>query len=114
MLYNQNQVKVGISIQPEIIANCDVHAEYFSQSSSGFMNEALKLYVNKQELDCFLLEEREKNGAKIQTQKHEEALVAYATSASWVFLNKLLLLSLGWVVDRQKLVHLNQFKKSAS
>jgi hypothetical protein len=76
MLYNPNKVKVGVWLQPEVIANCDVHAEYFSQFRSGFMNEALNLYVKHLERHCFLLEEREKNGAKIQAQKHEEALVA--------------------------------------
>ena len=76
MLYNPNKVKVGVWLQPEVIANCDVHAEYFSQFRSGFMNEALKLYVKHLERHCELLEEREKNGAKIQAQKHEEARVA--------------------------------------
>jgi hypothetical protein len=76
MLYNPNKVKVGVWLQPEVIANCDIYAEYFSQSRSGFMNEALKLYVKHLERHCELIEERAKNGAKIQAQKHEEARVA--------------------------------------
>ena len=76
MLYNPNKVKVGVWLQPEVIANCDIYAEYISQSRSGFMNEALKLYIRHLERHCELIEERAKNGAKIQAQKHEEARVA--------------------------------------
>jgi metal-responsive CopG/Arc/MetJ family transcriptional regulator len=102
MLYNPNKVKVGVWLQPEVIANCDVYAEYFSQSRSGFMNEALKYYVKHLERHCFLLEEREKNGAKIQAQKHEEALEAYASSASLITLNRLLtfVISPGSLIDK--------------
>lgn len=75
MLYNQNKVKVGVWLQPEVIANCDVYAEYFSQSRSNFMNEALKLYVRHLEKHCELLEESENDEAKTQAH-NEEALVA--------------------------------------
>jgi hypothetical protein len=64
MLYNPNKVKVEVWLQPQIIANCDVYAEYFSQSRSGFMNQALKLYVKYLERHWELLEEREKTEQK--------------------------------------------------
>lgn len=71
MLYNQNKVKVGVWLQPEVIANCDVYAEYFSQSRSNFMNEALKLYVRHLEKHCELLTESEKDESKPQSHNKE-------------------------------------------
>jgi hypothetical protein len=43
MLYAYNKVQIGVWLEPEIIANCDESATYFSKSRSGFINEALKL-----------------------------------------------------------------------
>lgn len=80
MLYNQNKVKVGVWLQPEVIANCDVYAEYFSQSRSSFMSEALKLYVRHLEKHCELLEKSGKDESKPQTP-NEEALVRKLSSA---------------------------------
>lgn len=80
MLYTENKVKVGVWLQPEVIANCDFYAEYFSQSRSNFLNEALKLYVRHLEKHCELLEEIEKDESQWYTH-NEEALTAEACTA---------------------------------
>lgn len=43
MLYAQNKVQIGVWLEPQVIANCDEYATYFSKSRFGFINEALKL-----------------------------------------------------------------------
>jgi len=58
MLYTENKVKVGVGLQPEVIANCDFYAEYFSQSRSNFLNEALKLYIRHLDRHCESLSEK--------------------------------------------------------
>lgn len=58
MLYTENKVKIGVWLQPEVIANCDFYAEYFSQSRSNFLNEALKLYIKQLEKHCELISEK--------------------------------------------------------
>jgi hypothetical protein len=75
MLHSQNKVQIGVWLEPEVVANCDTYAEYFSQSSSGFINEALKLYLRHVEKHCQLLAENGEN----ETNSHgntEEALAA--------------------------------------
>ena len=75
MLHSQNKVQIGVWLEPEVVANCDTYAEYFSQSSSGFINEALKLYLRHVEKHCELLVENGEN----ETNSHgntEEALAA--------------------------------------
>jgi hypothetical protein len=75
MLHSQNKVQIGVWLEPEVVANCDTYAEYFSQSSSGFINEALKLYLRHVEKHCQLLAENGEN----ETNSHgntEEALAS--------------------------------------
>jgi len=75
MLHSQNKVQIGVWLEPEVVANCDTYAEYFSQSSSGFINEALKLYLRHVKKHCQLLAENGEN----ETNSHgntEEALAA--------------------------------------
>ncbi len=60
MLHSQNKVQIGVWVDPEVGANCDTYAEYFSQSRSSFINEALKLYIKHTEKHCELLAENEK------------------------------------------------------
>ena len=75
MLHSQNKVQIGVWLEPEVVANCDTYAEYFSQSRSGFINEALKLYLRHVEKHCQLLAENGEN----ETNSHgntEEALAA--------------------------------------
>lgn len=71
MLYTEKKVKVGVWLQPEVIANCDFYAEYFSQSRSNFLNEALKLYVRHLEKHCELLEKSEKDESQSYTHNEE-------------------------------------------
>ena len=61
MLYSENKVQVAVWLQPEVVANCDTYAEYFSQSRSGFINEALKVYIRQAEKHCQLLAENGEN-----------------------------------------------------
>jgi hypothetical protein len=75
MLHSQSKVQIGVWLEPEVVANCDTYAEYFSQSSSGFINEALKLYLRHVEKHCQLLAENGEN----ETNSHghtEKALAA--------------------------------------
>jgi metal-responsive CopG/Arc/MetJ family transcriptional regulator len=75
MLYSENKVQVAVWLQPEVVANCDTYAEYFSQSRSGFINEALKLYIKHAEKHCQLLAKNREN----ETNSHghnEESLAA--------------------------------------
>ncbi len=75
MLHSQNKVQIGVWLEPEVVANCDTYAEYFSQSSSGFINVALKLYLRHVEKHCQLLAENGEN----ETNSHgntEEALAS--------------------------------------
>ena len=75
MLHSQNKVQIGVWLEPEVVANCDIYAEYFFQSRSGFINEALKLYLRHVEKHCQLLVENEKS--ELNSHKHtEEALAA--------------------------------------
>ena len=60
MLHSQNKVQIGVWLDPEVVANCDTYAEYFSQSRSSFINEALKLYLRHVEKHCELLAENKK------------------------------------------------------
>ena len=60
MLHSQNKVQIGVWLEPEVVANCDTYAEYCSQSRSGFINEALKLYLRHVEKHCQWLAENEK------------------------------------------------------
>lgn len=76
MLYSENQVQVAVWLQPEVVANCDTYAEYFSLSCSGFINEALKLYIrHAAEKHCQLLAENGENGTNSH-EHNEEALAA--------------------------------------
>ena len=75
MLHSQNKVQIGVWLDPEVVANCDTYAEYFSQSSSGFINEALKLYLRHVEKHCQLLAENGENETNSQGNT-EEALAA--------------------------------------
>ena len=75
MLYSENKVQVAVWLQPEVVANCDTYAEYFSQSRSGFINEALKLYIRHAEKHCQLLAENGENGTNSH-EHNEEALPA--------------------------------------
>ena len=75
MLHSQSKVQIGVWLEPEVVANCDTYAEYFSQSRSSFINEALKLYLRHVEKHCQLLAENGEN----ETNSHgntEEALAA--------------------------------------
>jgi metal-responsive CopG/Arc/MetJ family transcriptional regulator len=75
MLHSQNKVQIGVWLDPEVVANCDTYAEYFSQSRSSFINEGLKLYLRHVEKHCQLLAENGEN----ETNSHgntEEALAA--------------------------------------
>jgi metal-responsive CopG/Arc/MetJ family transcriptional regulator len=75
MLHSQNKVKIGVWLEPEVVANCDTYAEYCSQSRSDFINEALKLYLRHVEKHCQLLVENKKS--ELNSHKHtEEALAA--------------------------------------
>jgi metal-responsive CopG/Arc/MetJ family transcriptional regulator len=75
MLHSKNKVQIGVWLEPEVVANCDTYAEYFSQSRSGFINEALKLYLRHVEKHCQLLAENEKS--ELNSHKYtEEALAA--------------------------------------
>ena len=75
MLHSQNKVQIGVWLEPEVVANCDTYAEYFSQSCSGFINEALKLYLRHVEKHCQLLAENGEN--ETNSHRHtEEALAA--------------------------------------
>ena len=75
MLHSQSKVQIGVWLEPEVVANCDTYAEYFSQSRSGFINEALKLYLRHVEKHCQLLAENEKS--ELNSHKYtEEALAA--------------------------------------
>jgi len=58
MLYTEKKVKVGVWLQPEVLANCDFYAEYFSQSRSNFLNEALKVYIRHLDRHCESLSEK--------------------------------------------------------
>ena len=73
MLHSQNKVQIGVWLEPEVVANCDTYAEYCSQSRSGFINEALKLYLRHVEKHCQLLVENEKSELNSHTHT-EEAL----------------------------------------
>ena len=75
MLHSQNKVQIGVWLDPEVVANCDTYAEYFSQSRSSFINEALKLYLRHIKKHCELLEENEKNEANFHVYS-EKALAA--------------------------------------
>jgi metal-responsive CopG/Arc/MetJ family transcriptional regulator len=75
MLHSQSKVQIGVWLEPEVVANCDTYAEYFSQSRSGFINEALKLYLRHVEKPCELLAENEKNESNFHVQS-EKALAA--------------------------------------
>ncbi len=77
MLYSENKVQVAVWLQPEVVANCDTYAEYFSQSRSGFINEALKLYIKHAEKHCQLLAENRQNETNSHGHK-EKSLAAYA------------------------------------
>ena len=75
MLHSKNKVQIGVWLEPEVVANCDTYAEYCSQSCSGFINEALKLYLRHVEKHCELLAENEKS--ELNSHKYtEEALAA--------------------------------------
>jgi hypothetical protein len=75
MLHSQNKVQIGVWLEPEVVANCSTYAEYLSRSRSGFINEALKLYLRHVEKHCQLLAENEKS--ELNSHKHtEEALAA--------------------------------------
>jgi hypothetical protein len=75
MLYDQNKVHIGVGLEPEVVANSDTYAKYFSQSRFGFTNEALKIYIRHVEKHCELLAENEKN--ELNSHAHnEEALAA--------------------------------------
>jgi hypothetical protein len=75
MLHSQKKVQIGIWWEPEVVVNCDTYAEYFSQSRSGFINEALKLYLRNVEKHCELLAENEKNESNFHVHS-EKALAA--------------------------------------
>ena len=75
MLHPQNKVQVGVWLEPEVVANCDPYAEYCSPSRSGFINEALKLYLRQVEKHCQLLAENEKNESNFHVYS-EKALAA--------------------------------------
>jgi hypothetical protein len=75
MLHSQSKVQIGVWLEPEVVANCDTYAEYFSQSSSGFINEALKLYLRHVEKHCQLLAKNEKNESNFHVHS-EKALAA--------------------------------------
>jgi hypothetical protein len=75
MLHSQNKVQIGVWLEPEVVANCDIYAEYFSQSCSGFINEALKLYLRHVEKHCQLLAKNEKNESNFHVHS-EKALAA--------------------------------------
>lgn len=84
MLYSENKVQVAVWLQPEVVANCDTYADYFSHSRSGFINEALKLYIKDAQKDCQLLTENGEN----ETNSHEhneKALEVCAASAFYDF-----------------------------
>ena len=75
MLHSQNKVQIGVWLEPEVVANFDTYAEYFSRSRSGCINEALKLYLRHVEKHCQLLAKNEKS--ELNSHKHtEEALAA--------------------------------------
>ena len=75
MLHSQNKVQIGVWLEPEVVANCDTYAEYFSQSRAGCINEALKLYLRHVEKHCQLLAENEKNESNFHVHS-EKALAA--------------------------------------
>ena len=75
MLHSQNKVQIGVWLAPEVVANCDTYAEYFSQSRSSFINEALKLYLRHVEKHCELLAKNEKNESNFHMYS-EKALAA--------------------------------------
>jgi metal-responsive CopG/Arc/MetJ family transcriptional regulator len=75
MLHSQNKVQIGVWLEPEVVANCDTYAEYCSQSRSGFINEALKLYLRHVEKHCQLLAKNEKNESNFHVHS-EKALAA--------------------------------------
>jgi metal-responsive CopG/Arc/MetJ family transcriptional regulator len=75
MLHSQSKVQIGVWLDPEVVANCDTYAEYFSQSRSSFINEALKLYLRHVEKHCELLAENEKNESNFHVYS-EKALAA--------------------------------------
>jgi metal-responsive CopG/Arc/MetJ family transcriptional regulator len=75
MLHSQSKVQIGVWLEPEVVANCDTYAEYFSQSRSGFINEALKLYLRYVEKHCQLLTKNEKNESNFHVYS-EKALAA--------------------------------------
>lgn len=75
MLHSQSKVQIGVWLEPEVVANCDTYAEYCSQSRSGFINEALKLYLRHVEKHCQLLPKNEKNESKFHVHS-EKALAA--------------------------------------
>jgi len=75
MLHSQNKVQIGVWLDPEVVANCDTYAEYFSQSRSSFINEALKLDLRHVEKHCELLAENEKNEYNFHVYS-EKALAA--------------------------------------
>ena len=75
MLHSQNKVQIGVWLEPEVVANCDTYAEYCSQSRSGFIKEALKLYLRHVEKYCELLEKNEKNESNFHVHS-EKALAA--------------------------------------
>jgi metal-responsive CopG/Arc/MetJ family transcriptional regulator len=75
MLHSQNKVQIGVWLDPEVVANCDTYAEYFSHSRSSFINEALKLDLRHVEKHCELLAENEKNEYNFHVHS-EKALAA--------------------------------------
>ena len=83
MLHSQSKVQIGVWLEPEVVANCDTYAEYFSQSSSGFINEALKLYLRHVEKHCELLAENEKS--ELNSHKHTHRRSAGSVSFPALF-----------------------------
>ncbi|MEG5175921.1 hypothetical protein [Microcoleus sp. B3-D7] len=84
MLYSENKVQVAVWLQPEVVANCDIYADYFSQSRSGFINEALKLYINQAEKQCQLLTENGENETNYRNTT-KKRWNCYAASAFYDF-----------------------------
>jgi len=75
MLYDLNKVHIGVGLEPEVVANSDTYAKYFSQSRFGFTNEALKIYIRHVENPKRDLAHNEKN--ELNSHAHnEEALAA--------------------------------------
>jgi metal-responsive CopG/Arc/MetJ family transcriptional regulator len=82
MLHSQSKVQIGVWLEPEVVANCDTYAEYFSQSRSSFINEALKLYLRHVEKRQLLVENEK---SELNSHKHTHRRSAGSVSFPALF-----------------------------